>query len=98
MSKLIYIQASPRGERSHSIAAAEAFVSSYKDANPGDEIVKINLFERELPPFDGLALQAKYTILHGMEHSEEELAAWRDIEAIIEEFKSADKYVLAVPM
>ncbi len=98
MSKLLNIQASPRGERSYSISAADAFVKSYRQANPAHEIVTLNLFTKELPPFAGLALQAKYTILHGLDHSEEELAAWRSVEDTIAEVKSADKYVMAVPM
>ena len=98
MSKLLYLQASPRGERSHSIAVADAFVKAYEETNSSDEILKLNLFEMDLPSFDGLAVQAKYTILHGKEHTPEELQAWKGIEAIIEEFKSVDKYLLAVPM
>jgi len=98
MAKVLYIQASPRGERSYSTAAAEAFLASYREANPNDEIITINLFTKELPPFDGNALQAKYNIMHGEEHSEQDRAAWRAVEAIIEEFKAADKYVLSIPM
>lgn len=98
MSKIFYIQASPRIERSYSIAVADAFVSAYKQANPKDEVVTINLFKKDLPPFDGLTVQAKYTILHGLKHSPEELAAWKKVEEIITEFKSADKYVMAIPM
>ncbi len=98
MSKLLYIQASPRAGRSHSIAVADAFVESYRQHNPDDEILTVDIFKADLLPFDGLAVQAKYTILHGQKHSQEELDAWKAVEAIIEEFKSADKYVMAVPM
>ncbi len=98
MSKLLYIQASPRLQRSHSIAVADAFVAAYEQNNPDDEIEIVNLFEASLPNFDGLAVQAKYTILHGKPHSEEEQEAWKNIERVIEQFTSADKYVLAVPM
>jgi len=98
MSKLLYIQASPRIERSYSIAVADAFVSAYKQANPKDEVLTINLFKKDLPSFDGLAVQAKYTILHGLKHTPEERAAWKKVEEVIAEFKSADKYVMAVPM
>jgi FMN-dependent NADH-azoreductase len=98
MSKLLYIQASPRIERSYSIAVADAFVSAYKKANPKDEVLTINLFKKDLPSFDGLAVQAKYTILHGLKHTPEERAAWKKVEEVIAEFKSADKYVMAVPM
>ncbi|QCQ21702.1 FMN-dependent NADH-azoreductase [Desulfoglaeba alkanexedens] len=98
MYKVLYLQTSPRGKRSYSIAAADAFIDAYKALHPEDEIVTVNLFEKELPPFDGLTLQGKYAILHGKKHSQEELAAWRAVEQVIEEFKSFDKYVLAVPM
>jgi FMN-dependent NADH-azoreductase len=98
MGKLLYIQASPRAGRSHSMAVADAFVEAYRANNPNDEIVTLDIFKRDLVPFDGLAVQAKYTILHGQKHSQEELNAWKAVEAIIEEFKSANKYVMAVPM
>jgi len=98
MGRLLYIQASPRIERSYSIAAADAFVSAYRQRNPKDEVIAMNLFKKDLPAFDGLTVQAKYTILHGLKHTPEELAAWKKVEELIAEFKSADKYVLAVPM
>ncbi len=98
MSRLLYIQASPRIERSYSIAVAEAFVSAYKQANPKDEVITMNLFKKDLPSFDGLAVQAKYAILHGLKHTPEELSAWKKVEELIAEFKSADRYVMAVPM
>ena len=98
MSKILYIQASPRAKRSKSIAVADAFVEVYKQKNPSDQIETLNLFEAQIPSFDGLAVQAKYTILHGQKHSEEELIAWRDVEKVIKQFVSADKYILAVPM
>ena len=98
MSTLLYIQSSPRGQRSKSITVADAFVETYKQKHPDDKIVTLNIFKEKLPAFDGLAVQAKYTILHGQKHSKEELQAWKKVEKIIEQFKSADKYVLAVPM
>ena len=98
MSKLLYIQASPRGKRSHSIAVADAFIEAYEQKHPDDEIATLNVFDASIPNFDGLAVQAKYTILHGQPHSEEELQVWKNVEEVIEQFTSADKYVLAVPM
>jgi len=98
MSTVLYIQASPRGERSHSIAVADAFVASYRESHPDDVITTVNVFGKELPAFDGLAVQAKYTILHGKPHTDDERAAWQAVETVIKEFTSADKYVMAVPM
>jgi len=98
MSKILVIQASPRKERSRSRKVADAFIETYRQSNPDDEIVTIDLFEKNLPPFDGLTVQAKYTILHGQQHSPAEAEAWRPVEELIDEFTSADKYVLATPM
>ncbi len=98
MSKLLYIQASPRGQRSHSIAVADVFIGAYEQKHPDDEIVTLNVFDASIPNFDGLAVQAKYKILHGQAHSKEELQVWKNVVKVIEQFTSADKYVLAVPM
>ncbi len=98
MATVLYIKASPRGGRSHSLAVADAFVETYRAAHPGDEVKTLDVFKADLPAFDGLAVQAKYTILHGQKHTAEELAAWQAVEAVIAEFKAADKYVFAVPM
>ncbi len=98
MTRLLYLQASPRIERSHSIAVANAFVEAYQTRNPEHEVVTKNLFLSELEPFDGLRVIAKYRIMHGEEASLDEKQAWRSVEEVIEHFKSFDKYVLAVPM
>ncbi len=98
MARLLYIQASPRTERSHSRAVADAFVEAYAEAHPGDDVDRLDLFQADLVPFDGLTVQAKYTILHGQAHSDEEAAAWKAVEETIAQFTAADKYVLAVPM
>jgi FMN-dependent NADH-azoreductase len=98
MKKILYIQASPRGTRSHSLAAANAFIEAYRAVHPEDQVAALDLFKADLPSFDGVAVQAKYSILHGARHTPEELGAWRAVEAVIEDFKSADKYVMAVPM
>lgn len=98
MSKLLYIQASPRVQRSHSIAVADAFIEAYKRKHSDDEIVNLNLFDASIPNFDGLAVQAKYAILHDKSHSKEEKQIWKTVEEVIERFTSVDKYVLTVPM
>ncbi|MDH4203778.1 MAG: NAD(P)H-dependent oxidoreductase [Phycisphaerae bacterium] len=98
MAKLLYIQASPRKERSKSNQVAAAFLDSYKQTNPDDTVETLNVFEADLPSFDGLTVQAKYTIMHGAEHTAEERQAWDAVETIIEKFKSADKYVISLPM
>jgi FMN-dependent NADH-azoreductase len=98
MAKLLYLKCSPRKDRSHSIRTADAFVREFSNNNPGWEVERVNIFEMELPSFDGATLEAKYLILHGKEHDQEHIDAWREVEKVIEQFKSADKYVIALPM
>lgn len=98
MSRLLYIKASPRRTRSFSIAVADAFVDSYLHAHPGDEVFTLDVFREKLPAFDYTAVAAKYKIMHSQPHSDKELQIWNRIVACIEQFKSADKYVFAVPM
>ena len=98
MAKLIYVQGSPRMERSKSNTIAAEFLNAYKTANPNDEILKINVFEKNLPTFDGFTIGAKYAIMHGNEHTEEEAKAWKWVTELTDEFKSGDKYLFSVPM
>jgi len=98
MSKILYIKASPMGERSSSIAAADAFVAAYTEANPDDSVQTLDLFAAPLPEFNFAAASAKYKIMHGKDHSQDEKAVWEGIVAVIDEFKAADKYIFAVPM
>ena len=51
MSNLLYIKASPRGERSYSLAVADTFIEAYLKTNPDDEITTVELFNRDLPSF-----------------------------------------------
>ncbi len=98
MTRLLYIQASPRYERSHAKSVADIFVQTYLEANPSHEVSTLHLFQRSLPVLDADTLQGKYNIMHGQSHSKEDKARWRNVEEVIQEFTAADKYVFAVPM
>ena len=98
MSKLLYIEASPRKERSASIKVARTFLNAYRDAHSGDEIETLDLWNTQLPAFNGDVIDAKYAILHGLPHSSEQKAAWQAVEEVIAQFNSADKYLFSLPM
>lgn len=98
MSAILYIKASPRGPRSHSIAVADAFLEACQEANPQYLVTTRNLFEDELPPFDGPTLQAKYNVLHGLTHDPAQLRAWQQVKRYVDELKSCARIVMAVPM
>ena len=98
MARLLYIEASPRKERSASIEIAKTFISEYERTHPGDTVETLDLWSSTLPEFDGHVIDSKYVILHGLEHTEEQKQAWRAVEDIISQFTRADKYVFSLPM
>ncbi len=98
MAKLLYIEASPRKERSASIAVAQHFIDTYRAAHPTDTVETLDLWQAKLPSFDGFTLDAKYAIMSGQSHTPEQAAAWNAVVKVIEHFKSADKFVFSLPM
>jgi FMN-dependent NADH-azoreductase len=98
MSKLLYIEASPRKSRSKSIEVAQHFLSNLRSAHPSLEVDKLDLWTAALPPFDGDTVDAKYAILHGQPHTPDQAKAWQRVETVIDQFKSADWYLFSLPM
>ena len=98
MGKLLYIEASPRGERSRSSTVAKAFIEAYRKAHPGDTVEKVNVFDAKLATLDLPTLGAKYAVLHGKEPTTAELKRWKPVQAVMDQFKAADKYVISTPM
>ena len=98
MSKLLYIKASPRGERSFSSRVAESFLEAYRQSHPGDAVETLDLFDAELAEFDAAAAEGKYAVMSGIEIPESSRRAWERVVRVIDHFKSFDKYLLAVPM
>src|SRR3990172_7457267 len=98
MATVLPVVASPRGERSYSRRVARAFLEAYRRQSPEDKTVDLDLSTAELPTIDGLVLQAKYNLLHGRNHTTAQRRAWSEVEAVIDRFKAADKYVFSLPM
>ena len=98
MSKLLYIEASPRKERSKGIAVARKFLEQYQAGHPEDEVVTLDLWSEELPEFDGYTIDAKYQVIHGQDFTAEQQQAWQAVVDVCDEFKSADKYLISLPM
>ena len=98
MTRLLYVEASPRKRRSHSIAIAQSFLDAYRKTHPDAEIDFIDLWREELPCFDGDVIDAKYAILAKQPHTPEQRDAWRAVERVVARFAAADRIVLSVPM
>lgn len=95
MSRLLYISVSPRGEYSASIQAARVFLEALPQAVT---VEHIDLFKRAMPEVTLEVAAAKQKAFMGMELTEEEARQWAVIVDLVDEFKSADHYLMAVPM
>ena len=95
MARLLYIEASPRKDRSASIEIAGTFVTEYQKTHPGDAIDILDLWRTSLPEFDGEVVNAKYAILHGLKHTEAQRQAWSVVEKVISDSTGADKYLFS---
>lgn len=98
MSRLLYVESSPRKQRSASIKVAHTFLNAYRDSHPAHEIETLDLWDTALPRFDGATIDAKYAVLHKEQQTPEQAEAWREVVRIAEHLKAADKLVFSVPM
>lgn len=98
MTDLLYVAASPLSELSFSRSVAEAFIDTYREANPDAAVRTLDLFEAEIPTFNEEAARAKYAILKGEDPTDQDREIWDKVENTIDTFTAADKYVFAVPM
>jgi FMN-dependent NADH-azoreductase len=98
VTRVLHIQASPRGANSKSNVIAEARIDTLRKHQPGLVVDTIDLWREPLPEFEGNSAAAKMTffgegVLDGAKRT-----AWDRIVEITERFKAADHYVLSVPM
>ncbi|MBV9874669.1 MAG: NAD(P)H-dependent oxidoreductase [Verrucomicrobia bacterium] len=98
MAQLLYIEASPRKKRSASIEVSQAFLEAYQATHPDDQIETVDIWDSDLPSFDGEALAAKYAGLSGEPLTQEQEKAWNGIRRLAAPFLTADKLVFAIPL
>jgi FMN-dependent NADH-azoreductase len=98
MARLLYVEASPRKDRSASIEISRAFLEAYRAVNPNDEIETLDIWAADLPSFDGEALAAKYAGLSGLSLTAGQEAVWNGIRSLAAPFLAANKLLFSVPL
>ncbi len=102
MTKLLYITAHPHDHsQSFSMAAGQAFVDSYKEQNPNDEIVHIDLYKENIPQIDSDVFSGWGKLQSGKgfdELSSEEKTKVSQLAELSDQFVGGDKYVFVTPM
>ena len=98
MTTLLHISASPRGQRSESLAIATTFLDELRATNPNVTVEHWDLWDGTLPEFGPSAAAAKMAVFGGADPEGDEATAWRAARETFERFDSADYYLFTVPM
>ena len=98
MKRLLHIEASPRGSRSRSRAIGGHVLQRLAAAIPDLELVTLNVFDAEFPPFDRAAIEGRYGLLMGEPVPPEQQQAWVQLQAIATHFLGFDSWLFTVPM
>lgn len=101
VARLLYLEASPRHEKSFSSRLAAAFLETYREKNPTDTIDHLHLFDHELPEFDEEAASQKMQHIQRLVKEGqgiEPVGKWAAVVEQIERLKAADKVLLSSPM
>lgn len=102
MAKVLYITANPKAEEhSFSLSVGREFVNAYKQQNPNDEVIELDLYKENIPYIDydvfsgwgKLAQNPDFSAL-----SAEEQAKVARINELTDQVLSADKYVFVTPL
>lgn len=96
--KLLHIIATPRGEQSRTLQVSQTFLDAFKETHSDWEIDTLNLFSTDLPDITTQNLEGKYQLLSGNDLDPNMQKQWQKIVTEIERFKTADAYLLSVPM
>jgi Acyl carrier protein phosphodiesterase len=97
VERVLYVCASPRGERSVSAQIAEVFLAALAERKTV-EVDRLDPWECELPEVDGDLLAAKYARLVDAPLSPAQNAAWAQIKTLAKRFHRADTVVFSVPL
>ena len=96
MAHLLHIDASPRGERSHSRKISGEFVQAWVAAHSGDTVTYRDLGHNPVPLVSEAWIAAAYTPSEAQTAESRELLKVSD--ELIEELFAADIYVFGIPM
>ncbi|MEZ5372957.1 MAG: NAD(P)H-dependent oxidoreductase [Microthrixaceae bacterium] len=96
--RILWVEGSPKGERSLSTACANAFLAGVRHDSPGASVEHLDVWSEDLPEFGGDAAHAKFAPLFGEETTPEQDRIWAEVLGAIERLRSADLVVVSAPM
>lgn len=96
MAYLLHVDASPRGERSHSRRLSGEFIEIWKQFHPQDRITYRDVGRNPVPHVDEAWIAAAYTPQEERTPEHQEAISLSD--RLVDEFLATDIYVIATPM
>lgn len=102
MANILYITANPKPvEESFSLSVGEEFIRAYRENNPDDEVIRLDLYKEDIPLIDTDVFSGWGKLQQGTafdELSAEEKRKVSTISNLTDQFVEADKYVFATPL
>ncbi|SDP23109.1 FMN-dependent NADH-azoreductase, partial [Paenibacillus sp. yr247] len=102
MATVLYITAHPGDAKSSfSLSVGQRFVEAYREANPNDEVVHLDLYKMNVPQLDGEIFGAWGKLSEGVPFdrlSESEQAKVGRLGELVDQFVAADKYMFVNPV
>lgn len=97
MTSILWLEGSPKGDRSVSSRCARAFLDGVASTGPV-EVTNRDLWSDDVLVFDREAALAKFGPLFGDDHTPEQTAIWDRVEAEIDLVRTHDHLLLSTPM
>ncbi|MDU0206406.1 FMN-dependent NADH-azoreductase [Paenibacillus sp. MAH-36] len=100
MEKLLVINAHATVDSPDSVSleVGKHFIENYRKMNPNESIEQINLYGEEIPEVNSTVLSAWGKFAAGGELTDEERRVTGRMNEILQQFKSAKKYVIIMPL
>lgn len=102
MATVLYVTAHPNdSQTSYSLAVGEAFIEAYREANPQDEVIHLDLYKLNIPHIDSDVFSGWGKLASGTafdQLSAAEQAKVARLGELVDQYVAADKYVFVTPM
>lgn len=101
MAKVLYITAHPDHQNSYSLSVGNEFIKAYREANPNDKVLHLDLFQMNIPQIDADVCNGWRKLSSGTDFNQlkkEEKEKLNRMGELVDQFVDADKYVFVNPM
>ncbi|HQZ11087.1 MAG TPA: NAD(P)H-dependent oxidoreductase, partial [Ornithinibacter sp.] len=96
--KILHVIATPRGDHSQTLPFSRAFLGHLAKVRPDLTVQELDLSTTTLPTIDDTIASTKYRLMQGLPVDLDAAKTWPRVEALIDDFVSADLCLITTPM